>query len=121
MTVLKCEICGGELFFYEGLYTCKSCGNKSEASVNIESFDVFLMYNEFDEQGRRSKSSIIAQDIYNKLSEKNVSVFYEKNYDSFHAFAKAVKEYIHYYNHERIQQKTKWMPPVKYREASMCA
>lgn len=82
MAVLKCEICGGELFFYEGIYTCKSCGNKSEASVNIESFDVFLMYNEFDEQGRRSKSSIIAQDIYNKLSEKNVSVFYEKNYDS---------------------------------------
>ena len=35
--------------------------------------------------------------------------------------AKAVKEYIHYYNNERIQKKTKWMPPVKYREASICA
>ena len=46
---------------------------------------------------------------------------YEKNYDSFDAFAKAVKEYIHYYNNERIQKKTNWMPPVKYREASMCA
>ena len=46
---------------------------------------------------------------------------YEKNYDSFDAFAEAVKEYIHYYNNERIQKKTKWMPPVKYREASMCA
>ncbi|MCR4634413.1 MAG: IS3 family transposase, partial [Erysipelotrichaceae bacterium] len=28
-------------------------------------------------------------------------------------------EYIHYYNNERIQAKTKWMPPVKYREASI--
>ena len=46
---------------------------------------------------------------------------FEKSYDSFDTFAKAVKEYIHYYNNERIQKKTKWMPPVKFREASMCA
>ena len=46
---------------------------------------------------------------------------YEKSYDSFDTFVKAVKEYIHYYNNERIQKKTKWMPPVKYREASICA
>ena len=24
-----------------------------------------------------------------------------------------------YYNNERIQAKTKWMPPTKFREASM--
>ena len=46
---------------------------------------------------------------------------YEKYYDTFEKFSKAVKEYIYYYNNERIQAKTKWMPPVKYREASMCA
>ena len=79
---MKCEICGGELLFQDGIYICESCGAKSESSVNIESFDVYLMYNEYDEQGRRSKSSIIAQDIYNKLTQKNVSVFYEKNYDT---------------------------------------
>ena len=45
---------------------------------------------------------------------------YEKDYDSFDKFAKAVDEYIDYYNNQRIQAKTKWMPPVKYREASMC-
>ena len=45
----------------------------------------------------------------------------EKEYESFESFAKAVEEYIDYYNNERIQAKTKWMPPVKYREASMCA
>ncbi|MCT7727605.1 MAG: IS3 family transposase, partial [Lactobacillus iners] len=28
--------------------------------------------------------------------------------------------YIDYYNNKRIQAKTKWMPPVKYRIASMC-
>lgn len=31
----------------------------------------------------------------------------------------AIDEYIDYYNSKRIQAKTKWMPPVKYREASM--
>ena len=44
---------------------------------------------------------------------------YEKDYESFEEFAKAVAEYINYYNNERIQVKTKWMPPVKYRETSM--
>jgi transposase InsO family protein len=46
---------------------------------------------------------------------------YEKSYNSFEDFAEAVRDYINYYNNERIQEKTKWMPPVKYREASMCA
>lgn len=47
---------------------------------------------------------------------------YEKNYSSFEEFYKAVDKYINYYNNERIQRKTKWMPPVKYRETSMyCA
>ena len=45
---------------------------------------------------------------------------YEKEYSSFDEFQRAVKKYIDYYNNERIQTKTKWMPPVKYREASMC-
>ena len=45
---------------------------------------------------------------------------YEKNYKSFNEFSEAVKEYIYYYNNNRIQEKTKWMPPVKYRKASMC-
>ena len=44
----------------------------------------------------------------------------EKDYESFETFSHAVEEYIDYYNNERIQAKTKWMPPVKYREASMC-
>ena len=45
---------------------------------------------------------------------------YEKEYTSFEEFSKAIDEYIDYYNNKRIQAKTKWMPPVKYREASMC-
>ena len=48
-------------------------------------------------------------------------IFYgfEKDYSSFEAFSKAIAEYIDYYNNNRIQAKTKWMPPSKFREASM--
>ena len=45
---------------------------------------------------------------------------YEKEYSSFEEFSIAIEEYIEYYNNKRIQAKTKWMPPVKYRIASMC-
>ncbi|MBQ1900409.1 MAG: IS3 family transposase [Erysipelotrichaceae bacterium] len=44
---------------------------------------------------------------------------HEPEYKTFEQFYKAVEEYIHYYNNERIQAKTKWMPPAKYREASI--
>ena len=44
---------------------------------------------------------------------------FEKNYPSFEAFSKAIADYIDYYNNSRIQAKTKWMPPSKFREASM--
>ena len=43
---------------------------------------------------------------------------YEKSYSSYEEFSKAIDEYIYYYNNERIQKKTKWMPPTKYRLAS---
>ena len=38
---------------------------------------------------------------------------YEKEYRSFSEFSEAIRKYIEYYNNERIQAKTKWMPPVK--------
>ena len=43
----------------------------------------------------------------------------EKSFRSFEDFKNSVSKYIHYYNHERIQAKTKWMPPALYRVASM--
>ncbi len=43
----------------------------------------------------------------------------EKDYLSFEAFSKAIADYINYYNNSRIQVKTKWMLPSKFREASV--
>ena len=42
----------------------------------------------------------------------------EEEYTSFEVFSKAIADYIGYYS-RRIQSKTKWMPPSKFREASM--
>jgi len=44
---------------------------------------------------------------------------FEKEYSTFKEFQTAVKDYIDYYNNKRIQEKTKWMSPVQYRETSM--
>lgn len=44
---------------------------------------------------------------------------FEKDYPSFESFSNAIAEYIDYYNNRRIQAKTKWMPPSKFRETSM--
>ena len=46
---------------------------------------------------------------------------HEKEFKSFDDFSKAIQEYINYYNNERIQGKTKWMPPALYRKASICS
>ena len=44
---------------------------------------------------------------------------YEKTFQSLKQLEQAIVDYIDYYNNRRIQAKTKWMPPVKFREASM--
>lgn len=36
-------------------------------------------------------------------------------------FTNVVDDYIDYYNKQRIKSKIKWMPPFKFREASMLA
>ena len=43
----------------------------------------------------------------------------EREFKTFEEFSKAIDEYIYYYNNERIQKKTKWMPPTLYRLASI--
>lgn len=44
---------------------------------------------------------------------------HESEFRTFEEFKKAVTEYIDYYNNRRIKSKTKWMPPAKFRAASM--
>lgn len=44
---------------------------------------------------------------------------HESEFKTFEDLYEAIEKYINYYNNERIKSKTKWMPPSKFREASM--
>ena len=46
---------------------------------------------------------------------------HETEFRTFEQLRLAIAEYIDYYNNVRLKSKTKWMPPSKYREASMSA
>jgi putative transposase len=45
--------------------------------------------------------------------------FYQEKFDSMQSFKAGLKEYIHYYNHDRIKQKLKGLSPVNYRTQSL--
>ena len=55
----------------------------------------------------------------NEYKQKCIEMYYRGEYPSFEVFSAAVRDYINYYNYERIQKKTKWTPPAIYREMSM--
>ena len=45
--------------------------------------------------------------------------FYGQQFNSLEELEKTVKDYIHYYNHERIKVKLKGLTPVQYRNQSL--
>jgi transposase InsO family protein len=45
--------------------------------------------------------------------------FYQKKFDDVQSFKTELKEYIDYYNHDRIKQKLKGLSPVNYRTQSL--
>ena len=45
--------------------------------------------------------------------------YYGKQFETFEQLEKTIHEYIHYYNHERIQGKLKGLSPVNYRTQSL--
>jgi transposase InsO family protein len=47
--------------------------------------------------------------------------FYGKKFKTIDDLEQTVKEYIHYYNHERIKVKLKGLSPVEYRNQSLKA
>lgn len=75
---MKCRNCGGNLAFHNGIYVCENCGLQQSLSVLYENIEVFVCYVENDAYGRRSKDSVIAQNIYNKLEDTGIRSFYKR-------------------------------------------
>ena len=49
-----------------------------EIASKEEPFDIFICYKETDEKGERTIDSVLAQDIYDKLTEKGYKVFFSR-------------------------------------------
>lgn len=49
-----------------------------EVSSREEPFDVFICYKETDEQGKRTRDSVIAQDLYHELQKEGFKVFFAR-------------------------------------------
>ena len=49
-----------------------------EVSSREEPFDVFICYKETDEQGKRTRDSVIAQELYYELKKEGFKVFYAR-------------------------------------------
>lgn len=75
---MNCKNCGGEILLENGIGKCQSCGAIFAPEKVYENIDVFICYLECDEVGRRTKDSIVAQDVYKKLEGKKISTFYER-------------------------------------------
>ena len=75
---MKCKKCGGELSLSNGNLICQNCGSTFPVSDYYENTDAFLCYTESDSAGRRTRDSLIAQEIYNKLESKHINTFYSR-------------------------------------------
>lgn len=49
-----------------------------EIAQKEEPFDIFICYKETDEKGQRTKDSVLAQDMYDALTEKGYKVFFSR-------------------------------------------
>jgi len=54
----------------------------------------------------------------NFFGRLKVEMYYGEKFESPRGFIEKLKEYIHYYNNERISLKLKGMSPVQYRAHS---
>lgn len=75
---MKCKNCGGELIFQNGMGVCENCKNTYRLDYGFENTEVYICYTESDAQGRRTKDSIIAEELYQKLESKKIHTFYER-------------------------------------------
>ena len=75
---MKCKVCGGNLLFENNKGVCESCGAIFAIDSIYENVDVYICYEENDASGRRTKDSIIAQELYLQLESARISAFYER-------------------------------------------
>ena len=61
---MRCENCGGTLKLVNGTYECEHCHSRYAKDPLYENTEVAICYVEVDDFGRRTKDSLIAQNVY---------------------------------------------------------
>lgn len=74
---MKCENCGGALKLVNGAYECEHCHSRYAKDSLYENTEVAIRYVEADDFGRRTKDSLIAQNVYFRLEALNINTFYQ--------------------------------------------
>lgn len=74
---MKCENCGGALKLVNGAYECEHCHSRYAKDPLYENTEVAIRYVEADDFGRRTKDSLIAQNVYSRLEALNINTFYQ--------------------------------------------
>lgn len=74
---MRCENCGGALKLVNGAYECEHCHSRYAKDSLYENTEVAIRYVEADDFGRRTKDSLIAQNVYSRLEALNINTFYQ--------------------------------------------
>lgn len=74
---MKCENCGGTLRLVNGAYECEHCHSRYTKDPLYENTEVAICYVEADDFSRRTKDSLIAQNVYSGLEAQNINTFYQ--------------------------------------------
>ena len=87
-------------------------------------YQMGLYHKALQEQGITQSMSRKGNCLDNAVMENwfgimKTEFFYQKKFESVQSFKTELKEYIHYYNHDRIKQKLKGLSPVQYRAQSL--
>lgn len=75
---MKCKNCGGELIFQDGMGVCENCKSVHRLDYGFENTEVYICYKESNEQGGRTKDSVIAEELYKKLENQKINTFFER-------------------------------------------
>lgn len=75
---MKCQNCGGEIIFKGNFGECCSCGSRFQLESAFENTEVYLCYVENDNHSRRTRDSVIAENIYKSLSAKKINTYYDR-------------------------------------------
>lgn len=74
---MRCENCGGTLKLVNGAYECEHCHSRYAKDPLYENTEVAICYVESDDFGRRTKDSLVAQNVYARLEALNINTFYQ--------------------------------------------